>query len=85
MGPHALGGRFTTVEGLLVAIKEQISDPRYSHMFGDSLDPQRKDRLRKFMEKFDKVLEGRVKVTIVLDDPAGNSYIQVGNFGKIGN
>lgn len=79
VGPHALGGRFTTVEGLLVAVKEQLSDPRYSHMFGDSLDPERKNHLRKFMERFEKVLEGRVKVTLILDDPAGNSYIQVSN------
>ena len=30
-----------------------------------------------FFKKFDQILDGASKVTIVLDDPAGNSYIQV--------
>lgn len=77
VGPYALGGRFTTVEGILVAVKEQLSDPSYSHMFGDSEDPERKKRLEKFMEVYNTILEGKSKVTVVLDDPAGNSYIQV--------
>lgn len=29
-----------------------------------------------FLEKFDEVLQGNRKVTIVLDDPTGNSYVQ---------
>ena len=36
VGPHALGGRFTTVEGLLVAMKDQLNDSGFSHMFRDS-------------------------------------------------
>lgn len=29
-----------------------------------------------FLEKFDEVLQGSRKVTVVLDDPTGNSYVQ---------
>lgn len=28
------------------------------------------------MEQFDEVLSGNRKVTVILDDPAGNSYVQ---------
>lgn len=77
VGPHALGGKFSTIEGLLVNVKDQLSNPLYSHMFGDSEGPDKKKRLKTFLKEFDKVLEGERKVTLVLDDPAGNSYIQV--------
>ncbi|EFA05991.1 zinc finger protein ZPR1 [Tribolium castaneum] len=76
VGPHALGGRFTTVEGLLVAIKEQLDNPTFSHMFGDSQTAESKARLEEFFKRLQQVLDGEFKVTIVLDDPAGNSYIQ---------
>lgn len=76
VGPWALGGRFTTIEGILVAVKDQLSDPRYSHLVGDSQDSEKKNKLEKFLEKFDEVLQGKKIVTLILDDPAGNSYIQ---------
>ncbi|XP_057663783.1 zinc finger protein ZPR1 [Diorhabda carinulata] len=76
VGPHALGGRFTTIEGLLQAMKDQLCDPKHSHMFGDSVDPKSKKEFETFLEKFDEILEGNLMVTVILDDPAGNSYIQ---------
>lgn len=30
----------------------------------------------RFLRKFDEVLQGNRKVTVVLDDPSGNSYVQ---------
>lgn len=77
MGPHALAGRFTTVEGLIVAVKEQLSDPQHSHIFGDSAEIKSKEQFEEFLKKFDDILAGKLKVTLILDDPAGNSYIQV--------
>lgn len=76
VGPWALGGRFTTIEGILIAVKDQLSDPRFSHMVGDSQDPEKQIKMEKFLKKFDEILEGTKVVTVVLDDPAGNSYIQ---------
>ncbi|XP_056632608.1 zinc finger protein ZPR1 [Diorhabda sublineata] len=76
VGPHALGGRFTTIEGLLQAMKDQLCDPKHSHMFGDSVDPKSKKEFETFLEKFDEILKGNLMVTVILDDPAGNSYIQ---------
>ncbi|KAF2900788.1 hypothetical protein ILUMI_05388 [Ignelater luminosus] len=72
VGPSALSGRFTTVEGLLVAMKEQLND----HIFKDSQVQDSKDRLTQFLQQFDDIIEGRKQVTLILDDPAGNSYIQ---------
>lgn len=42
IGPSGLGGRFTTVEGILTAIKEQILDS--NTVFQDSEDAERKQK-----------------------------------------
>ncbi|XP_043785071.1 zinc finger protein ZPR1 [Apis laboriosa] len=74
IGPAALGGRFTTIEGILVAIKEQLSSS--TAFSGDSSDPETVKRMEIFISHLNEVLEGKRKITLVLDDPAGNSYIQ---------
>lgn len=74
IGPHALCGRFTTVEGLLIAIKEQLIVQ--SGMFFDSQDTQQKEKMNNFFEKLDDVLKNKMEVTLILDDPTGNSYVQ---------
>ncbi|CAH0550065.1 unnamed protein product [Brassicogethes aeneus] len=76
VGPHALGGRFTTVEGLITAMRDQLCDPKRSQMFGDSSDEKSKKKFEEFFKKFEDVLEGRLSVTLILNDPAGNSYVQ---------
>jgi len=75
VGPYALGGRFTTVEGILVAMKEQVTSQ--GSVFVDTGDAEVKNRVAKFVAELDMVLEGNKEVTLVLDDPAGNSYVQV--------
>lgn len=45
VGPSALGGRFTTVEGILTAMRDQLSEN--SAIFGDSNDKDNNDRLEK--------------------------------------
>lgn len=75
VGPYALGGRFTTVEGLLMAMKEQVASQ--GAVFVDSADDEIKNRISKFVAELDAVLEGNREITLVLDDPAGNSYVQV--------
>lgn len=74
VGSTTLGGRFTTVEGVIIAIKDQLNN---STLFtGDSSDETMVQRMENFIRSLEKVLEGKLEVTIVLDDPAGNSYIQ---------
>lgn len=43
VGPSALGGRFTTIEGLLTAMRDQLAEN--SAMFGDSADRESQQRL----------------------------------------
>lgn len=74
IGPSALGGRFTTVEGILVAIKEQLSNS--TAFTGDSSDSETVKRMETFISNLNEVLQGGRKITLILDDPAGNSYIQ---------
>lgn len=74
VGPNALGGRFTTVEGILSAMKTQLQE--MGGMFQDSEDIVTKKKMSDFISELDQVLEGKRKVTLVLDDPSGNSYVQ---------
>lgn len=74
VGPSALGGRFTTIEGIVVAMRDQLQDE--SFLFRDSADDESKKRMEAVINKFDKILALELKATLVLDDPAGNSYVQ---------
>ncbi|XP_023147391.1 zinc finger protein ZPR1 [Amphiprion ocellaris] len=75
LGMAALGGKFTTVEGLLKDIKDLIV-AKNPFVCGDSGTTDRVQKLNEFGEKIDKVIAGEINVHIVLDDPAGNSYLQ---------
>lgn len=46
-------------------------------MFGDSGVEDQREPMRKLIAKLDDVLLGRMKVHLIFDDPAGNSYVQV--------
>ncbi|ODV86542.1 hypothetical protein CANARDRAFT_27736 [[Candida] arabinofermentans NRRL YB-2248] len=73
--PGTLGGRFTTLEGLLVQVREEL----YSRVFtasSDSMTPEVKARWEGFFEKLDLAIDGKVKFTIVMEDPLAASYIQ---------
>ncbi|XP_052902964.1 zinc finger protein ZPR1 isoform X2 [Anopheles moucheti] len=74
VGAGALGGRFTTIEGLLTAMREQLVES--TGMFMDSNDVETKDRMDKFFGQLDAAIAGSKQLTIVMDDPTGNSYVQ---------
>ncbi|KAL0118561.1 hypothetical protein PUN28_009318 [Cardiocondyla obscurior] len=74
VGPTILGGRFTTVEGIIAAMKEQLSSS--TAFTGDSSDSETVNRMNEFITQLQKVLDGERKITLILDDPAGNSYVQ---------
>lgn len=75
VGSGALGGRFTTVEGLISAMKEQLADK--GAMFSDAAEDDTKKSMTTFLADMGKVLAGELPITVILDDPAGNSYVQV--------
>ncbi|KAM8927685.1 zinc finger protein ZPR1 [Pelodytes ibericus] len=75
LGMGALGGKFTTVEGLLKDIRDLVVD-KNPFTLGDSSISDRKAKLQEFGKKIDQILEGQLNVHLILDDPAGNSYLQ---------
>ncbi|CAL1609147.1 unnamed protein product [Knipowitschia caucasica] len=75
LGMAAVGGKFTTLEGLLKDIKDLIVD-KNPFISGDSGASDTLAKLREFGKKIDMVMAAEMDVHIVLDDPAGNSYLQ---------
>ncbi|KAG0263622.1 nucleolar zinc-finger protein [Mortierella polycephala] len=68
-----LGGRFTTVEGLLRQVHDELS----SKVPNESEDqPERRRVFTKFLDNLEKVMSLEIKSTLILDDPLGNSYLQ---------
>ena len=79
MGGHAIGGRFTTLEGLLENVLDKIiHNPMASAgaLPGDSATSDSKDKMEKFKSSLREMIAGTEKFTFILDDPAGNSYVQ---------
>ena len=81
--PGTLGGRFTTLEGLL----SQVHDDLHSRIFtspsttsivptSDSLDPESRERWAKFFDGLREAKEGKRKFTLIMEDPMGASYLQ---------
>ena len=83
--PGTLGGRFTTVEGLLRQVKDQL----YGQIFdvgeddsglvaltsGDSMPLSIKQKWDRFFDRLDKALLGEISFTITLEDPLASSFI----------
>lgn len=70
-----LGGRFTTLEGLL----RQVYDELHSRVFSqtsDSMEEQTKERWLSFFGKMKDALDGKVAFTVIMEDPLAGSYIQ---------
>lgn len=75
MGGAALGGKFTTLEGLLNNMLDEIEQNSLWGS-GDGAAPDVADKMKKFKARLRQCIEGDLEFTIVLDDPAGNSYLQ---------
>ncbi|EEQ30081.1 nucleolar zinc-finger protein [Microsporum canis] len=79
--PGTLGGRFTTVEGLLTQIRDQLHEQIFDFgdedlAPGDSMALSEKERWEQFFSKIDAAIKGDKKFTIILEDPCANSYVQ---------
>ncbi|CAG8648783.1 24805_t:CDS:2, partial [Gigaspora rosea] len=71
-----LGGRFTTVEGLLRQVYEELQE-KVPFVSGDGAQQERKASFEKFLTKLNKVITGEtLPIHLVLDDPLSNSYLQ---------
>eukprot|EP01130_Rhizamoeba_saxonica_P009745 TRINITY_DN3976_c0_g1_i1.p1 TRINITY_DN3976_c0_g1~~TRINITY_DN3976_c0_g1_i1.p1 ORF type:complete len:528 (+),score=155.86 TRINITY_DN3976_c0_g1_i1:50-1633(+) len=70
----SMGGRFTTVEGLLSKIKEDLEKNPF--IAGDSGSHSSKQRFQMFVEALGEYINGASPFTLILDDPMSCSYIQ---------
>ncbi|NWT98367.1 ZPR1 protein, partial [Urocynchramus pylzowi] len=73
LGMGALGGKFTTLEGLLKDIRDLVEKNPFT--LGDSSSPSRTGKLQEFLGKLQAV-KGKARARFIMDDPAGNSYLQ---------
>ncbi|KAJ1018060.1 hypothetical protein NDA16_004929 [Ustilago loliicola] len=73
LAPGTLGGRFTTLEGLLQQVYDELSERVL--MRGDS--STQKSNFEGFLAKLKSVISCEtLPYTVILDDPLANSYIQ---------
>eukprot|EP00769_Ergobibamus_cyprinoides_P000466 gnl/Ergobibamus_cyprinoides/1466.p1 GENE.gnl/Ergobibamus_cyprinoides/1466~~gnl/Ergobibamus_cyprinoides/1466.p1 ORF type:complete len:191 (+),score=79.22 gnl/Ergobibamus_cyprinoides/1466:62-634(+) len=72
-----LGGVFTTVEGLLRKILEQLSE-KMGYLRGDSATPEVRERFEALLARLSALScpETFEPFDLVLDDPLANSFIQ---------
>ncbi|ONH76651.1 Zinc finger protein ZPR1 [Pichia kudriavzevii] len=73
--PGTLGGRFTTIEGLLRQVKDELH-ARVFTQTSDSMAPDVKARWNTFFDNLDKAIDGKIKFTVHMTDPLSSSYIQ---------
>lgn len=66
-------GRFTTIEGLLKNIQEGLGRIN-PFAVGDSATKD--DKIKNLNDKIQEILDGKLFVTLELDDPLGNSHVQ---------
>ncbi|KAJ3144444.1 hypothetical protein HK101_002692 [Irineochytrium annulatum] len=70
-----LGGRFTTVEGLLRQVHDELAE-RAPFSSGDSADETRKKAFAAFLGRLRRAIALEIPYTLILDDPLANSYLQ---------
>lgn len=74
LGSGTLGGRFTTIEGLVRQIRDEIH-AKVPWATGDSADAAKKAALDRIIARLDGICESGT-FTLILNDPLSNSYIQ---------
>jgi zinc finger protein len=73
-----LGGRFTTVEGLLTQVRDDLRRQVIGDddAAGDSVAAEERARWDAFFARLDEAVEGRREFTVTLEDPLASSYVQ---------
>ncbi|KAF4556478.1 putative zinc finger protein ZPR1 [Elsinoe fawcettii] len=83
--PGTLGGRFTTVEGLLTQFRRDLraqafdlddGDKEDDGSVGDSMPSETKRSWDDFFKGLTDAIEGRKEFTVVIEDPLAGSYVQ---------
>ena len=77
--PGTLGGRFTTIEGILTQVRDDLHASIFDtndNTGGDSMDAVAKEKWDTFFSQLSAAIRGEVKFTITLEDPLASSYVQ---------
>ncbi|KAF1944473.1 zinc finger protein zpr1 [Clathrospora elynae] len=75
--PGTLGGRFTTIEGLLTQVRDDLKSSIFDTSdAGDSMDSGSKGKWATFFANLAAAINGDAKFTLVLEDPLASSYVQ---------
>ncbi|KAI9732329.1 MAG: nucleolar zinc-finger protein [Cirrosporium novae-zelandiae] len=84
--PGTLGGRFSTVEGVLTEVRDQlkgqifdIGDDDYENdtrFKSDSMPEDLKQTWTTFFKKLDQLIKAEIKYTLILEDPLAGSFVQ---------
>jgi len=69
-----LGGRFTTLEGILNQVYEELSDKVFAQ--GDASNLKDKVDFETFLRNLKEVKSAERPFTVIIDDPLANSYMQ---------
>ncbi|KAF9466660.1 zinc-finger protein zpr1 [Collybia nuda] len=69
-----LGGRFTTLEGILNQVYEELSEKVFAS--GDASTSGEKTSFEKFLGDLKGITNAERSFTVILDDPLANSYMQ---------
>lgn len=83
MNSGSLGGKFTTLEGLLKNANDELKKTCPFSFSGDEMTKKKASAMQNFLEKLEMIQNGdMLNVTVILDDPSGKSYIQVKHFNN---
>ncbi|WPH04697.1 zinc finger protein zpr1 [Acrodontium crateriforme] len=83
--PGTMGGRFTTVEGILTQIRRDLraqafgledGDAEVPEGSGDSMPSESKRTWAEFFDSLTDAIENKKPFTLVLEDPLASSYVQ---------
>lgn len=75
LNPGTLGGRFTTIEGLLTQVYEELQSKVFTGQ-SDSMDNSTKNNWDVFLARLQQAIDGEIKFTVIMEDPMAGSYIQ---------
>jgi zinc finger protein len=75
LDPGTLGGKFTTVEGMLQNIHDEL-ESKAPFSRGDSSTAAEREKLEHFLSRLNKLIALETPFTLIIDDPLGNSYVQ---------
>ncbi|KAI6164392.1 ZPR1 zinc-finger domain-containing protein [Pisolithus thermaeus] len=73
--PGTLGGRFTTVEGTLEQVHEELSEMVYTTGDSSTMVDEDRQKFQGFLKPLKEITNAERPFALILDDPLANSYL----------